>query len=133
MRKTEQTKTDSLADRMLALRIPGVNNAWTSNYFLSGHLRIVHRDGISRTFNAAVSYVSAKHARDPFDSRYGTDTNGVLPLSKFKIDSPNAKFGWRYETSVLIAAGLSGFRKLIGVVRAGTSAYCKNESGQGGC
>ena len=36
---------------------------------------------------------------DAFDRKYGTDTGGIEPLWKFNIQSPNARFGTRYEAT----------------------------------
>jgi SAM-dependent methyltransferase len=36
---------------------------------------------------------------DAFDSEHGTDTGGVAPLWKFRIDSPNAVFGGKYQST----------------------------------
>lgn len=36
---------------------------------------------------------------EDFDVKYGTDTGGIEPLWKFKIQSPNARFGVRYEAT----------------------------------
>lgn len=105
----------------------------------------VRRDGVARTLRAALSYVRPVHAQDEFDLKYGTDTAGIVPLWRFKIGSPNARFGWRYQTSnaidferclkciphdprdftfidigcgkgrMLIAAAKLGFQSLVGV------------------
>lgn len=116
-------------------------------------VRAVRRDGTSRTLRSAISYIRPSHADDPFDSMYGTDTAGRIPLWRLKIASPNARFGWGYETSdprelescvkcipedprnlsfidvgcgkgrMLIAARELGFRKLIGVEFAADLAH----------
>ena len=108
-------------------------------------VRAVRRDGAARTLRAAISYFRPPHEEDEFDLEYGTDTAGVVPLWRFQVDSPNARFGWRYETSnavdlekclkciphdprdftfidigcgkgrMLIAAGKLGFHSLVGV------------------
>lgn len=39
------------------------------------------------------------HEPDDFDRKHGTDTGGIEPLWKFKIRSPNARFGVRYEAT----------------------------------
>lgn len=36
--------------------------------------------------------------RDAFDLKYGTDTSEAVPLWKFRIDSPSARFGAGYQT-----------------------------------
>jgi SAM-dependent methyltransferase len=36
---------------------------------------------------------------DDFDLKHGTDTSGDIPLWNFTIDSPNARFGVRYQPS----------------------------------
>src|SRR5206468_4366794 len=39
------------------------------------------------------------HGRDEFDLRHGTDTSGVEPLWKFRVASPNARFGFHYKAT----------------------------------
>lgn len=88
---------------------------------------------------------SGFHEHDNFDLTYGTDTGGIEPLWKFTIQSPNARFGTRYEPTqeselvcavgflceelktftfvdlgcgkgrAVVIAASLGFRKLIGV------------------
>lgn len=62
--------------------------------------RAIRRDGFRNTLRSAfTSYLIPDRVADAFDSRYGTDTAGVVPLWKLRVDSPNERFGWRYETS----------------------------------
>ena len=44
-------------------------------------------------------HFTRRPAKDDFDLRHGTDTAGIEPLWKFKIRSPNARFGVRYQTT----------------------------------
>jgi SAM-dependent methyltransferase len=39
------------------------------------------------------------NTRDSFDLRFDTDTSGIVPLWSVKTNSPNARFGHRYEAS----------------------------------
>ena len=57
------------------------------------------RDGLQSTIRKAFVHFTRRPAKDDFDLRHGTDTAGIEPLWKFKIRSPNARFGVRYQTT----------------------------------
>ena len=108
-------------------------------------VKAVRRDGVAHTLRTAFSHFRPERAEDEFDRKYGTDTAGIVPLWRFRIRSPNARFGWRYQTSsaveleqylkciphdprdftfvdlgcgkgrMLIAAGKLGFHRVVGV------------------
>jgi SAM-dependent methyltransferase len=61
--------------------------------------RVLRRYGPVETLRIAWSYLRYTRTADAFDLKYGTDTAGVVPLWRFRIDSSNARFGQRYETS----------------------------------
>ena len=51
------------------------------------------------TLRKAVEHLAHKQAVDEFDVKNGTDTSGIVPLWRFSIPSPNARFGGRYHAS----------------------------------
>jgi len=55
------------------------------------------RDGLRATFRKAVRYLRTGCAADDFDRRNGTNTGKIEPLWKLAIDSPNLRFGVRYQ------------------------------------
>ncbi|MGH9404207.1 MAG: class I SAM-dependent methyltransferase [Terriglobia bacterium] len=55
--------------------------------------------GVRRTLRDAVVRLRTGRTKDEFDQKYGTDTGGMVPLWKFKITSPNARFGVIYQTA----------------------------------
>ena len=58
------------------------------------------QDGFRATSRKVFVQLTRGRVVDDFDVRRGTDTGDILPLWKFKIDSPNARFGSRYEATV---------------------------------
>lgn len=64
-------------------------------------LQTLREEGFWAVFGKSVGSLqrSRCHETDDFDRKYGTDTGGIEPLWKFKIQSPNARFGTRYEAT----------------------------------
>ena len=57
-------------------------------------------DGFVATYKHVVHAIfPSKEAQDDFDARYGTDTNGVIPVWKMKVASPSASVGAHYGTA----------------------------------
>lgn len=56
--------------------------------------------GFVRTISEAVNRAtgSVRAQPDDFDAKHGTDTSGIIDLRRFRINSPNAKHGARYES-----------------------------------
>lgn len=54
-------------------------------------------DGLRPTFRKAFSQLTRQSLVDDFDVRNQTDTSGVVPVWKLKIESPNAGAGTRYQ------------------------------------
>jgi len=100
--------------------------------------KIAHRvreDGLNGLLRRGLSEANAwrrkfGHAapQDPFDSEYGIDTGGVVPLWKLDIDSPYGDEGVRYQT---LDPGL--LRELIGClpIRHEDFVYVDLGSGKG--
>src|SRR5271156_2180587 len=61
-------------------------------------VRRLRRAGLRTTLREGLQILRRGRTADEFDVRYGTDTGGQLPLWKFKISSPNARFGAAYQT-----------------------------------
>jgi len=60
----------------------------------------LREDGVVATVRSAFVHVWRKvHPAgvDDFDLRHGTDTSGTQPLWELRIDSPNLRFGVRYQ------------------------------------
>jgi predicted RNA methylase len=56
-------------------------------------------DGFAAAIRKAFVALARVRRTDDFDRRHGTDTSNIEPLWKFKIDSPNARFGVRYQAT----------------------------------
>ena len=63
---------------------------------MSKHWR---QEGFLAAFRKCLSQFEPNRSADDFDLRYGIDTGGIEPLWKFKIHSPNAHLGSRYEVT----------------------------------
>jgi predicted RNA methylase len=61
--------------------------------------RILAQEGIVPMCRRALTHLRARRHRDAFDLEYGTETSGLEPLWKLSIDSPNARYGERYEAT----------------------------------
>ena len=61
-------------------------------------------EGFWAVIGKGVGSLKRSRYSDPedFDRRYGTDTSGIEPLWKFKIQSANARFGTRYEATQVV-------------------------------
>jgi len=55
--------------------------------------------GLAATIRKAFATLVRAPRRDDFDRRHGTDTSSIELLWKLKIDSPNARFGGRYQAT----------------------------------
>jgi len=55
--------------------------------------------GVRATVRDAFRHITDRQIVDDFDRRNGTDTSGEESLWKFKIDSPSARFGRKYQPS----------------------------------
>ena len=63
-------------------------------------VRSLHQDGLWATFRKCLEYLrDDSTTANEFDLKYGTDTGGIEPLWKFKICSPNARFGASYQAT----------------------------------
>ena len=62
-------------------------------------LNSMRRDGLGGTLRKATSRLVTSTGSAEFDRKHGTDTSGIEPLWKLKIQSPNASFGVRYEAT----------------------------------
>ncbi len=63
-------------------------------------LQSLHQDGLITTLHKCLSNLKYnRSSSNDFDRRYGTDTGGIEPLWKFKINSPNARFGANYQAT----------------------------------
>jgi hypothetical protein len=62
-------------------------------------VQTLRQEGFRAAFRKCLSKLKYDRSIDDFDLRYGTDTGGIEPLWKFKIRSPNARFGMRYEVT----------------------------------
>jgi predicted RNA methylase len=57
------------------------------------------REGIAPMCRRALTHLQARCQQDAFDLENGTETSGLEPLWKLNIDSPNARYGERYEAT----------------------------------
>jgi len=62
-------------------------------------VQTLSQEGILAALRKCLSQFKPSRSADDFDLRYSTDTGGIEPLWKFKIGSPNACFGSRYEVT----------------------------------
>jgi hypothetical protein len=62
-------------------------------------VQTLRRDGLRAALRKCINNIKHDRSADDFDLRPGTDTGGIEPLWKFKIRSPNACFGSRYEVT----------------------------------
>jgi SAM-dependent methyltransferase len=63
-------------------------------------VRSLHQDGLWATFRKCLRYLRDDGTTvNEFDLKYGTDTGGIKPLWRFKICSPNARFGASYQAT----------------------------------
>jgi SAM-dependent methyltransferase len=62
-------------------------------------VQTLRRDGLRAALRKCINNIKHDRSADDFDLRHGTDTGGIEPLWKFKIRSPNACFGSRYEVT----------------------------------
>lgn len=62
-------------------------------------VQTLRQDGLRAALRKCLNNIKHERSADDFDLRYGTDTGGIEPLWKFKIHSPNAHFGSRYEVT----------------------------------
>ncbi len=71
-----------------------------SNLLTTKIVRSLRQDGFRATLRKCLSNLKYdRFSSDDFDRRYGTDTGGLEPLWKFKICSPNARFGASYQAT----------------------------------
>lgn len=61
--------------------------------------RILSQEGIAPMCRRALTHLRARRQQDAFDLEHGTETSGLEPLWKLSIDSPNARYGERYEAT----------------------------------
>lgn len=61
--------------------------------------RMLAREGIAPMCRRALTHLRPRGQRDAFDLEHGTETSGLEPLWKLNIDSPNARYGERYEAT----------------------------------
>lgn len=59
----------------------------------------IRHEGFLATLNKCLCVLKHRSPTEDFDLKYGTDTGGVEPLWKFKICSPNARFGASYQAT----------------------------------
>jgi SAM-dependent methyltransferase len=59
----------------------------------------LRQDGLRKTLERAFSLFVESSETDDFDLKHGTDTGSPAPLWKFRIASPNRRFGTRYQAS----------------------------------
>lgn len=59
--------------------------------------RSLRQHGVGGTLRRVIRYALGERQRDEFDVKNGTDTSGIEPLWKFRIDSPRARLGGRYH------------------------------------
>jgi SAM-dependent methyltransferase len=60
----------------------------------------LQKDGLWATLRKCLGYLRDDGATaNEFDLKYGTDTGGIAPLWRFKISSPNVRFGRRYQAT----------------------------------
>lgn len=62
-------------------------------------IQTYRRDGLAATVRKAFVALVRVRRTDDFDRRHGTDTCDIQLLWKFEIDSPNARFGARYQAT----------------------------------
>jgi SAM-dependent methyltransferase len=105
----------------------------------------VRHHGLRHAVQQGIRMVLPNRPPDEFDRLHGTDTAGIEPLWRFRIDSANARFGVRYQTTdpqhlvdaieflklkparltfvdlgcgkgrTLVVAGKLGFKRIVGV------------------
>ena len=61
--------------------------------------RMLAQEGIAPMCRRALTHLRARRQQDAFDLEHGTETSGLEPLWKLSIDSPNARYGERYEAT----------------------------------
>jgi SAM-dependent methyltransferase len=61
--------------------------------------RILAQEGLAPMCRRALTHLRARRQQDTFDLEHGTETSGLEPLWKLRIDSPNARYGERYEAT----------------------------------
>ena len=59
----------------------------------------LRRDGLTPTLHRVLTFFTRRRGRDNFDLEHGTDTGGIEPLWKFRISSPNRRYGVRYQAT----------------------------------
>jgi len=59
--------------------------------------KVLKERGASAFLSKAVRFFRGYRTNDEFDAIHGTDTSAWEPLWKLTIDSPNARFGVRYQ------------------------------------
>lgn len=62
-------------------------------------MQSVREAGVRATVRDGFRHMISGRTVDDFDRRNGTDTSGEESLWKFKIDSPSARFGRKYQPS----------------------------------
>lgn len=62
-------------------------------------VRTLRREGLGAAVGKAWRTFRQSRLQNEFDRRNGTDTGGIEPLWKFRIASPNSRFGARYEAT----------------------------------
>lgn len=61
--------------------------------------RLLAQEGIAPMCRRALKHLRTRRQQDAFDLEHGTETSGLEPLWKLSIDSPNARYGERYEAT----------------------------------
>lgn len=61
--------------------------------------RMLAQEGIAPICRRALTHLRARRQQDAFDLEHGTETSGLEPLWNLSIDSPNARYGERYEAT----------------------------------
>ncbi|WP_157271639.1 class I SAM-dependent methyltransferase [Azohydromonas aeria] len=61
--------------------------------------RMLAREGVAPLCRRALAQLRQQRQADAFDLEHGTETGGLEPLWKLDIDSPNARYGERYEAT----------------------------------
>jgi SAM-dependent methyltransferase len=74
--------------------------------------------GFRGVLRSAFRYLRSGAKEDSVDTKYGTDTSGLVPLWKFQIASRNARYGSHYEPS-----DEEDFQTTIGAVKQDFGAF----------
>ena len=70
-----------------------------SSLLVAKSIRRLRKGGVRSILRELVGRLGRGDTTDGFDLKYGTDTGGMIALWNFKIDSPNAVFGVKYQAT----------------------------------